>query len=211
MPKQNDPPLNAFEAEERLWNEYLEAYRHPPRDFERGFRPMGGFIADFCVVWHEGRMHLFHIDRRLGECECAWPGHEIFLGHASTADLVDWEVHDPVMLIRPGTWEGTKVGAPYILPHEGRFIMAYQGLNEFASQNLGLAFSENLFDWERSPHNPISPLANTDWGFWRTDGTASCRDAHLNFVDGRFWLTYTACTRKGTTCIAMTSSADLLS
>lgn len=159
MTKTNDKSLNAFEAEERLWNEYLEMYRHPPRDFARGFRPMGGFIADFTVGWHEKRMHLFHIDRRLGETEAAWPGHEIFLGHASTADLVNWEVYDPVMLIRPGTWEGYRVVAPYILPHEGRFIMAYTGLNNAGSQNLGLAFSDNLFDWERSKHNPLSPLA----------------------------------------------------
>lgn len=206
----SDESLNAFEAEERLWHEYLEAYRHPPRDFAGGFRPLGGFIADFTVVWHEQRMHMFHIDRRLGETECAWPGHEIFIGHASTGDLVSWEVHDPVLLIRPGTWEGCHVGAPYIQPHDGRYVMAYQGINEAGSQNLGLAFSDDLFEWKRSPHNPISPLAQAEWAFWRSDGTASCRDAHLNFVDDRFWLNFTACTREGGTCIAMASSSDLV-
>ena len=203
--------LNAYEAEERLWKEYLEVFRHPPRDFRRGFRPMGAFLADFCVVWHQERLHCFYIDRRLGETECAWPGHEIFLGHASTGDLVNWEVHDPVMLIRPGTWESAHVAAPYILARAGRFIMAYQALNDAGSQDIGLAFSEDLFHWERSPHNPVSPLAQADWAFWRRDGTASCRDSHLNFIDGRYWLSYTACTREGDTCIALASTPDLIS
>ena len=201
--------LNAFEAEEKLWKQRWHRYHHPPRDFARGYRPVGGFVADFTVVWHKGRMHCFHNELRLGEDTGSEPGHLMYFYHASTPDLIKWQVHDPVMLVRPGTWEGAHVTAPNILQHDGRFIMAYTGLNQAGSQNMGLAFSDDLFNWQRWPGNPLNLPADSDWAHWRADDVASCRDAHLNYWDGRFWMNYTAITRQGATCVALAGSDDL--
>ncbi len=82
----------------------LGLYRQPPIDIIKdGFRPVGSRIADFAVIHHQGREHFFYIDRRMQEGTPFFPGHEIFFGHASTPDFFNWTVHDPVMLIRPGT------------------------------------------------------------------------------------------------------------
>ncbi|HET7558333.1 MAG TPA: family 43 glycosylhydrolase [Limnochordia bacterium] len=201
--------MNSIEFETGLAALRKEVYHHPQIDIiNEGFRPPSGKPADFCVIEHAGRHHFFYIERRLQEGTPFYPGNEIYFGHASTADFFAWEVHEPVLLIRPGTWEGAHVWAPFILRHEGRFVMAYTGVNEHISQDIGLAVSTDLFHWERLASNPISPAADKPWAFWRRNGIASCRDPHLFTHDGRIYMTYTANTKTGSSCIALCSTTD---
>ena len=203
--------MNNIEFEETLFAMRMEKYRRPALDIVgQGFRPVSGKVADFATAEHQGRHHFFYIERRLAEGTPFYPGNEIYFGHASTSDFLQWEVHDPVMLIRPGTWEGAHVWAPTILRHRGRFVMAYTGVNEHISQDIGLAFSDDLCEWERWEGNPISPCKDKAWAFWRADGISSCRDPHLLEHNGRVWMTYTANTSEGATCIALAGSANLV-
>lgn len=198
-----------LDFERKLKRMRFEHYRHPPVDIlKEGFRPVGGKIADFATARHRGRDHFFYIERRLQEGTPFYPGHEIYFGHASTADFFEWEVHDPVMLVRPGTWEEAHVWAPCILAEKAEFIMAYTGLNRHLSQNIGLASSRDLFEWKRWPGNPLSPCRNAVWAAWWDDDIASCRDPHLFRHDGRVWMVYTANTREGAACLALASSRD---
>lgn len=201
--------MNSIEFETALFAMRDRYYRYRQvKDLSEGFRPVGGKLGDFCVVEHRDRYHFFAIERRLQEGTPFYPGHEAYFCHASTADLVHWEVHDPVLWVRPGTWEGAHVWAPFILPWQGRYVMAYTGVNRYGSQNIGLAFSEDLFQWERWAGNPLSPAKERSWAFWRDDGIASCRDPHLLWHNGRVYMTYTADTREGASCIALTSTTD---
>jgi hypothetical protein len=203
--------LNSIEFETALAELRLRLYRHRKVDIiNEGFRPLSGMPADMTVVEHQGRYHFFYIERRLQEATPFYPGNEIYFGHASTENFFDWTVHDPVMLIRPGTWEGAHVWAPFVLPYEGQFIMAYTGINEYLSQDIGLAVSTDLFNWTRLSSNPISPAKNRSWSFWRQNGIASCRDPHLLVHEGRIWMTYTTNTRDGASCIAMCSTTDFV-
>ncbi|MDH7480957.1 MAG: hypothetical protein QHH26_03140 [Armatimonadota bacterium] len=202
--------MNNIEFEERLFEMRMAAYRHPKIDIINvGFRPVSGKVADFCVIENNGRYHFFYIERRLQEGTPFYPGNEIYFGHASTEDFFNWEVHDPVMLIRPGTWEEAHVWAPFVFRYGGLFVMAYTGVNRYISQNIGLAFSKDLFEWERWDGNPISPCKDKDWAFWREDRISSCRDPHVFEHNGRIWMCYTANTRSGASCIALTSTDDL--
>jgi hypothetical protein len=202
--------MNVIQFEEELARMRLSLYRHPKVDIVgEGFRPVSGKVADFSVVQHEGRYHFFYIERRIVEGTPFYPGNEVYFGHASTRNFLDWEVHDPVMFVRPGTWEGAHVWAPFVLPYRGRFVMAYTGVNRHISQDIGLAFSDDLFEWERWERNPISPCKGRPWSFWRDDGICSCRDPHLLIHDGRVWMAYTANTKDGASCIALASTADL--
>jgi predicted GH43/DUF377 family glycosyl hydrolase len=202
--------MDSSEFETRLADMRLALYRYPEIDIINvGFRPVGGMPADFCVIEHRGRHHFFYIERRLQESTGFFPGHEIYFGHASTANFFDWEVHDPVMLIRPGTWEGAHVWAPFVLAYQGTYVMAYTGVNCYLSQDIGLASSDDLFEWKRFDSNPTSPARNRPWSFWREDGIASCRDPHMLEYDGRVWMTYTTNTKACATCIAICSTEDL--
>lgn len=197
--------------EETLYRMRAENYRHPKIDIIKpGFRPVGGKIADFAVAELNGRHHFYYIERRLTEGTPFYPGHEIYFGHASTADFLNWEVHDPVMLIRPGTWEDAHVWAPCILRRGNEYVMAYTGVNRHISQNIGLASSTDLFNWNRWDSNPISPCKGRPWAFWHEDRISSCRDPHLFEYDGRIGMIYTANTAQGASCIALATTKDLL-
>ncbi|MDM8005171.1 MAG: hypothetical protein QUV05_03335 [Phycisphaerae bacterium] len=200
---------NNIEFEKTLFAMRDNNYRHRKVDIVKtGFRPVGGSVADFGVADFKGRLHFFYIERRLQEGTPFYPGHEIFFGHASTADFINWEVHDPVMLIRPDTWEEAHVWAPCVIRRGDEFIMAYTGLNRHISQNIGLASSKDLFEWRRWDSNPISPCKDKDWAFWREDMISSCRDPSICEHHGRYWMILTANTREGASCIAMTSTKD---
>ncbi len=205
-----DEGMTAIAFEETLAAERERFYREREVDIvETGFRPVGGRVADFAVAHLDGRVHFFYIERRMQEGTPFYPGHETYFGHASTADFTQWQVHDPVLLIRPGTWEGAHVWAPCILQRGRRYVMAYTGVNRHLSQDIGLASSDDLFAWKRWDTNPISPCGESAWAFWRRDGIASCRDPNLIEHDGRFLLSYTANTKEGASCIALASSTDL--
>lgn len=185
-------------------------YSHREVDIiETGFRPVGGKVADFGVAELDSRLHFFYIERRLAEGTPFYPGHEIYFGHVSTCDFTNWEVHEPVLLIRPGTWEAAHVWAPCIIRRGDEFIMAYTGVNEHISQDIGLASSADLFNWRRWESNPISPCRDKSWAYWREDEISSCRDPSICEHDGRYWMIFTANTRQGASCIALASTADL--
>jgi hypothetical protein len=201
--------MNIVEFEEKLAAMRFEHYRHPKVDvIRKGFRPVGGRVADFCTVKYKGQHHFFYIERRLQEATPFYPGHEIYFGHASTADFINWTVHDPVMLVRPHTWEEAHVWAPHIWRRGDEFIMAYTGLNRHLSQQIGLASSRDLFSWRRWPGNPIRLCQDKPWAFWREDGISSCRDPGMFEYDGRIWMTYTANTKTPASCIALASTRD---
>jgi hypothetical protein len=201
--------LTILEFQRELKKMRFEHYRHPAVDIlKEGFRPVGGKIADFATARLNGRDHFFYIERRLQEGTPFYPGHEIYFGHASTPDFFEWEVHDPVIVVRENSWEEAHVWAPVILPERKEFIMAYTGLNRHLSQNIGLASSKDLFEWKRWPSNPISPCKGKAWAGWWDNEICSCRDPHLFRHDGRVWMCYTANTNQGATCLALASTTN---
>jgi hypothetical protein len=198
-----------IDFEKELKRMRFEYYRHPKVDIlKEGFRPIGGKVADFATARLNGRDHFFYIERRLQEGTPFYPGHEIYFGHASTADFFEWEVHDPVMIVRENSWEEAHVWAPVILKGGDEFIMAYTGLNRYLSQNIGLASSKDLFNWKRWPSNPISPCKGAKWAAWWDNEICSCRDPNLFRYNGLIYLTYTANTKEGASCIALATSKD---
>jgi len=205
----NPKQTNVIEFEETLASWRKQRYSQRKVDIiNAGFRPVGGKVADFAVAEHKGRFHFFYIERRLQEGTPFYPGHEIYFGHASTFDFINWQVHEPVMLVRPNSWEEAHVWAPCIIRRNNEFIMAYTGVNRHISQNIGLASSNDLFTWKRWDGNPISPCEGRSWAFWHEDKISSCRDPSICEHDRRYWMIYTANTRKGASCIALTSTTD---
>jgi hypothetical protein len=208
-PAEVDHNYTIIDFERELKRMRFENYRHPKVDIlKEGFRPVGGKVADFGTGRLNGRDHFFYIERRLQEGTPFYPGHEIYFGHASTANFFDWEVHDPALVIRPGTWEESHLWAPVLLKNGDEYIMAYTGLNRHLCQNIGLASSKDMFEWKRWPSNPISPAKGAAWAHWVEDDICSCRDPDLFRHNGRVYMPYTANTKQGATCIAMTSTAD---
>ena len=104
-----------------------EDYHFPKKSFLRdGYSTPGGYVKDFCIVRHEERFHLFHIDGRPGE-HCTVTGNEISFGHASTVDFNHWIRHPMPLSVGDRSWENEHVWAPYIYRRNGLFYMFYMG------------------------------------------------------------------------------------
>jgi predicted GH43/DUF377 family glycosyl hydrolase len=89
------------------------------------------------------------------------------IGIATSTDGVTWTKYAGNPILGPGTtgtWEGLDVEDPCVLYDGGVYMMYYTGWGP-ASNGIGLAFSDDGFNWVRSPANPVltpSP-AGTSW------------------------------------------------
>jgi hypothetical protein len=189
----------------------------PLRD---GFVPQGSDLRDFSIVHDKGRYHVFYIDIRHGKSS-RQPDNFTFIGHASTPDFQHYEVHEPMMHVVPGTWEGGHIGPPYVFPvarntrfgkmagFPVRFVCVYTGISGSLAQSTGMAFSNDLFHWVRYDGNPILQPAHFGWAVWSRTTLSNCRDPFVLQLKDRYLLYYTALQKDGDMCVAAAESANL--
>jgi len=138
-----------------------EDYHFPRRSFlKEGYSTPGGYVKDFGVVWHEGRLHLFHIDGRPGEV-CWIAGNEISFGHASTSDFSRWIRHHMPLAVGDRPWESEHVWAPYIYRHGDLFYLFYMGSGQDQTF-ISYATSPDLEKWTRWSGGPITCAVGRD-------------------------------------------------
>ncbi len=177
-------------------------------DFTEVLSIPGRYLNDHCLIRHEGIWYFFGI---VGSVE---DRREVSIAHATSPDLLRWEVL-PDALHMTGAWpENSSVFAPSVVEHEGRFFMLYAAADEWTTQRICLAVSDDLVTWERDPGNPVI-VPSRSWSRWpgyglpipdelgvpnldegpgrrafaeRFGGTyGGCRDPHiLRIDDGRF-------------------------
>ena len=184
----------------------------------------GRYLNDHCLVWSGSEWHFFGIVGTVAPEGKPYgtPPLEVSLAHATSPDLIDWQVH-PDVLEKSGDWpEIRHLFAPNIMEHDGLFYMLYCASDEQRSQYICLATSEDLFQWQRYPGNPVI-VPSAYWSKWpgfgldEPDGGTfgGCRDPHiLKLPDGRFlayWVSRLN-ERHGTnlTCVAASVSHDLV-
>lgn len=228
-------PLAAFsETEQKRRQEIICRYTDP--DFtlapwllnhtvhkdsiRNGFIPKGSDIRDFSIIKNKHTYHVFYTDVRHGKSSRR-PDNIHFVGHASTSNFTDWQVHRPALFIAPGTWEGGHIWAPYVFaiaPNERfdqltgisvRFVMMYTGLSATLTQSLGMAFSSDLHNWVRYDGNPAWQPVGCDWAHWSKTRLANCRDPHVLALNDRYLMYYTALRSDADSCVALAESTDL--
>jgi hypothetical protein len=142
-------------------HDLAEDYHFPQRSFlQDGYSPPGGYVKDFTVIAHEGRLHLFHIDGRPGEV-CWITGNEISFAHASTSDFCHWIRHPMPLAVGERPWESEHVWAPYVYRHGGLFYMFYMGSGR-GQTFISYATSPDLEKWTRWKDGPISSAVGRD-------------------------------------------------
>ena len=152
-------------------------------------------VLDHCVVEQDGVYHLFYLRGNPA----------VNIGHATTQDFVHWEVQAPVLA--PGVWD-TKLWAPFIINSQNYWLMYYTGVNALASQQSGLAVSNNLWDWTKWP----DPIYHPDpvWAEWVENGFAHGRDPHVIQYQGRYYMFVTAKTNTNRGAVASAVSDNLI-
>lgn len=131
------------------------------------------------------------------------PGYE---GIASSQDGIVWtraqdkyilSVHDKDR----GQWEQSCIYQPWLVAHDGGFYNFYNAANGGIEQ-MGLAVSDNLFDWKRYRDNPI--VRNTAGGY----DEKFCADGKV-FRDGDHWTMFYFGVGRGGAHIMAAFSRDL--
>lgn len=179
-------------------------------DFVRnGYAPRGTDLRDFGVVRREDVFHLFFTDFRVNaSSKTAHQG--TILGHVSTCDLIDWEVHPVALQVDPGHWDGYHAWSPNVFEWKGVYHLFYTGQIETLSQAIGFATSTDLVTWTRYPGNPVLHPGFFDWSIWSRTHQSDCRDPHVMRLGDEFVLYYTALKNDGEPCVAAAKSPNLV-
>lgn len=115
---------------------------------------LGHHLGDswFCIA-PDGRAHAFYL-----VCPDDVARHRAWdIAHASSSDLVDWELHGVVL--RRGAddaWDGGCLATGSVLAVDGGYLMAYTARWGEPEVATGLAHSPDLSTWTKDPANPAS-------------------------------------------------------
>lgn len=104
------------------------------------------------AVYYRGRYHLGYIYQ---------DGGRHYWGHASTADLLHWQLHPP--MLAPGPEGGIFSGNAF-LDARGRVVLSYHGLGAGghpAGNCLAVAVDDHLDVFRKLPTNPV--MKNPGW------------------------------------------------
>lgn len=156
------------------------------------FASPGEYMKDFFFLKEGETYHLFY-NRGAAGPEQSWlvKGNEDSFGHATSRDLVNWEIHEPVMFADQGDWEEMVISAPCIQKVDGRWLMLYTGFSGSVQgrQTIGMATGGDLIHWKKDPANPV--YTGPGWALEKPDGYYDCRDPHF-IRYGDDWLLYTS-------------------
>ncbi|MBC8367962.1 hypothetical protein H8E52_11165 [bacterium] len=169
------------------------------------------FVKDHAVVRHEGIYHVFFIQslpQEFGEYERT----ERWLGHITSSDLRHWTAQDSILPVVPDTWEGKFIWAPRIIesPVGQGWWLYYTGADEDVCQQIGLAFSSDLYTWVRNPVNPVYKPGR--WSDWELGEWSNCRDPEIYFDEGNstYYMLSTATTNFNQGALGLATSLDAL-
>ncbi len=170
-------------------------------DFEQKFLVEFGLeVKDHCLIRVDGLYHVFYLRGPIGE-------NAVDVGHATSPDLVHWELLDPVLPVEPGTWDARAIWAPQIIQlPSGMYLMYYTGLNRVLSQQTGIAYSFDLYNWEKIPWPVYHP--DPSWALWSEEAWANGRDPFVFEHDGLYYQLLTASTLANRGAIACAVSND---
>lgn len=181
------------------------------------------YLNDHCLIRAGELWHFFGISGQAAQVVSDEPNPgEISFAHATSQNLREWTVHPDVMQ-RTGVWpEERFVFAPYIVEHDGRFHMLYCCDELDGRQRICLATSDDLFNWERYPGNPVI-VPSLFWSKWPgfgldepDDGSyGGCRDPHvIRLPDSRFVAYWVSRLQEkfghNLVCVAASMSEDLV-
>ena len=132
------------------------------------------------------------------------PGYE---GIACSTDGIHWEraKDEPILSVFQedcATWEKDCIYQPWLIEHRGRYYNIYNAANGSIEQ-MGLALSDDLLNWNRHAHNPVIP--NGPEGSYNEKFSS---DSKI-FLDGDHWVSFFFGVGRGGAHVLLAFSKDL--
>jgi beta-fructofuranosidase len=121
------------------------------------------------------------------------------IGHATSADLVHWDIHDLALRKgEPDEYDGICPATGSIIRHQNRYWLAYTGNHGGPIPTVAIAVSDDLYQWEKLPENPVTAI---DPRYYATDSDPPrnwlhWRDPFLFEHDG--WIYHYVCAQSTT-------------
>jgi hypothetical protein len=178
-------------------------------DFDQRYlHEPGWIIKDHAFFKADSLYHVFYT--RGPDYSQSSPMASDSIGHATSPDMKCWTFHPPVLAVQGGTWENGALWAPFVMEKPGGgYIMYYTGVDSNCVQRIGIATSEDLFTWTEYSNNPVFRPA-TSWAAWdSTVQWSSCRDPHIYYENGIYYMLVTVTTNNGTGAVGSAISTDL--
>jgi hypothetical protein len=168
-------------------------------DFEQPYFIEPGVLIKDHSLYRDGSVyHLFYLR-----------GNSIDIGHATSLDLIHWNLEPPVLSVEPGKWDERALWAPQVMPFPaGGYIMYYTGVNNEWSQQTGFAISNDLYIWGKHP----SPVYHPDsaWAEWTDSTWSHGRDPFVFEHEGTLYQLLTAKKKWNQGAIACATSNDYM-
>jgi beta-fructofuranosidase len=152
------------------------AFRHHPRAV---LRLPGQWVWDSWVADDGARFHLFFLKSPAFAAEPARRHTAATIGHAASADLVDWELEPDALLPEPGGWDDLALWTGSVVREDGGpWLLFYTALSRrpghgVRDQRIGLAESEDLRTWRRVGDRPLVAPDPRWYGTLEEDPSAS--------------------------------------
>ena len=164
-----------------------------------GYRPDGMKMWDTWYLEHQGRAHVYYLQRLRSDSHRTEREADS-LGHAVSDDLVHWEERPLALPPGPaGSQDDLQPWTGCAVAHEGSFYLYYTmraAESNGVCQRIGLARSDDLDHWERYPGNPIitpDPQWYVSEDAPLPGGIVDCRDLLVvPDPEGRGWLGFYA-------------------
>jgi predicted GH43/DUF377 family glycosyl hydrolase len=166
-------------------------------DFEQKFFvEFGPEIKDHSLIQVDGLYHLFYLRGNPA----------VDIGHATSLNLANWSIEEPILYVEPGTWDEQALWAPQVFPSDNGYIMYYTGVNNAFAQRAGIAFSSDLYNWYKLPWPVYTP--DTSWALWAENTFSHGRDPFVFDYNGMSYMLNTAKTPANKGAISLASSLD---
>lgn len=103
-----------------------------------------GGLYKACIISHNDTWYMFYNAKNREE---RWIEET---GLATSKDLMNWTrcEKNPILRVTPDAWDGRFLSDPYIVKDGDKWVNFFFGYNYNHAQE-GLAFSDNLVDWEK--------------------------------------------------------------
>ncbi len=91
--------------------------------------------------------------------------------HATSPDLKHWNIEGPILTIGQDYWDSGAIWAPDVFRDDAnnRWAIAYTGCDTSFNQRICMAYSDDLFSWNKSATNP-TVVPDPSVYIWNPDG-----------------------------------------
>lgn len=135
----------------------------------------GNHLGDTWYYVEGDTIHCFYLTcPESVERHTAWD-----IGHATSTNLIDWEIQDLILCKGdPDSYDGRCPATGSVLRVDDRYWLAYTGNWNGPQPTVALAVSDDLFRWEKLAANPVTSINPAyyddiprrpprDWLHWR--------------------------------------------